>query len=124
MLPGGASGATPVHHACMVRSATGSLLTLLASAVRLVASVVGGLILLYAVFVFFEANPANPLVEFTGGVRRSLGGFTRDLFNPSDPKIAETVNSAIAALVWVVGGNLVSKVLTRLAPAGKAKTKA
>ena len=107
----------------MIRSAAGSLFTLLAAAVRLVASVVGGLILLYAVFVFFEANPTNPLVEFTGGVRRSLGGFTEDLFNPSDPKIAETVNSVIAALVWVVGGNLVSKAITKLAPAGKASAK-
>jgi len=105
----------------MIRSATGSLLTLLAAAVRLVGSVVGGLILLYAVFVFFEANPTNPLVEFTGGVRRSLGGFTEGLFNPSERKIAETVNSVIAALVWVVGGSLVSKAVTRLAPAGKAK---
>ena len=95
--------------------------TLLASAVRMVASVVGGLILLYAVFVFFEANPTNPLVEFTGWVRRSLGGFTEGLFNPSDPKIAETVNAALAALVWVVGGSVVSKAVTRLAPAGKAK---
>jgi hypothetical protein len=108
----------------MIRSATGSLLTLLAAAVRLVASVIGGLILLHAVFVFFEANPANPLVDFTAGVRRSLGGFTADLFNPSDPKIAETVNAVIAALVWIVGGNLVSKVLTRLAPAGRATSKA
>ena len=96
--------------------------TLLASAVRLVASVVGGLILLYAVFVFFEANPTNPLVEFTGGVRRSLGGFTEGLFNPSDPKIAETVNAALAALVWVVGGSVVSKAITRLAPSGKASS--
>ena len=108
----------------MIRSATGSALSLIAAAVRLVASVVGGLILLYAVFVFFEANPDNPLVEFTRGVRTSLGGFTTGLFNPSDPKIAETINAALAALVWVVGGNLVSRALTRLAPAGKAKTKA
>jgi hypothetical protein len=105
----------------MIRSATGSFLTLLAAAVRLVASVIGGLILLYAVFVFFEANPANPLVEFTQGVRSSLGGFTEGLFNPSDPKIAETVNSVIAALVWVVGGNLVSKAITRLAPRARSK---
>jgi hypothetical protein len=105
----------------MIRSTAGSFLTLLAAAVRLVASVIGGLILLYAVFVFFEANPANPLVEFTQGVRSSLGGFTEGLFNPSDPKIAETVNSVIAALVWVVGGNLVSKAITRLAPRARSK---
>jgi hypothetical protein len=108
----------------MIRSATGSLLSTLAAAVRLVASVIGGLILLYAVFVFFEANPDNPLVEFTGGVRRSLGGFTTGLFTPSDPKLAETINSVLAALVWVVGGNVVSKALVRLAPAGKARSKA
>jgi hypothetical protein len=107
----------------MIRSAAGSLVTLLASAVRLVASVVGGLILLYAVFVFFEANPANPLVEFTQGVRHSLGGFTEGLFNPSDPKIAETVNAALAALVWVVGGNVAAKAISRLAPA-RATTRA
>jgi hypothetical protein len=107
----------------MIRSAAGSVLSMLAAAVRLVASVIGGLILLYAVFVFFEANPDNPLVQFTGGVRRSLGGFTTGLFNPSDPKTAETVNSVLAALVWVVGGNLVSKALVRLAPSGAVKTK-
>jgi hypothetical protein len=105
----------------MIRSATGSLVNLLAAAARLVGSVVGGLILLYAVFVFFEANPANALVDFTGGVRRSLGGFTVGLFNPSDPKIAETVNSVIAALVWVVGGSLLSKAITKLAPRATSK---
>ena len=108
----------------MIRSATGSLLTLLAAAVRLVASVVGGLILLYAVFVFFEADPVNPLVEFTRGVRSSLGGFTEGLFTPADPKVAETINAVLAALVWVVGGNLVSKAIARLAPAGRATTRA
>jgi hypothetical protein len=105
----------------MIRSATGSLLTLLAAAVRLVASVIGGLILIYAVFVFFEANPTNPLVEFTRGVRDSLGAFTKGLFNPADPKIAETVNATLAALVWVVGGNLVCKAVTRLTPRTKSK---
>src|SRR3954462_356326 len=108
----------------MIRSATGSFPTLLAAAARRGGAGVGGLILLYAVFVFFEADPTNPLVEFTRGVRSSLGGFTEGLFNPSDPKIAETVNAVLAALVWVVGGNLVSKAITRLAPAGQAKSKA
>jgi hypothetical protein len=117
-----ASSAAPVHHACMIRTATSSLLTLLAAAVRLVASVVAGLILVYAVFTFFEANPGNPLVEFTAGVRDSLGWFTKDLFNPADPKLAETINAVLAAVVWVVLGNLLSKVITRLAP-GRARSK-
>ena len=77
----------------MIRNAAGSLLSALASLVRLVASVIGGLILLHAVFVFFEANPANGLVDFVAGVRQDLGSFTVDLFSPKDPKTAETVNS-------------------------------
>jgi hypothetical protein len=107
----------------MPRAVLTRVLTLLATAVRLVASVVGGLVLLHAVFVFFEANPANPLVEFTTGVRDTFAWFTRDLFSPGDPKLAETVNDALAAVVYVVVGNLLSKALVRLAP-GPAKVKA
>jgi hypothetical protein len=106
--------------AMAARNAASRVVTSIAAVVRLVSSVVGGLIVLYAVFVLFEANPANPIVEFTAGVRNDLGAFTRDLFTPDDPKIAETVNALIAAIVWVVVGNLLSKVITRLAPRTKA----
>jgi hypothetical protein len=90
--------------------------TLIASAVRLIASLVAVVILLHAVFTFFQANPANALVSAASDVRQGLGWFTVDLFRPSDPRIGETVNAAIAALVWVVVGNLVSKLIAKLAP--------
>ncbi|MGY1779170.1 hypothetical protein [Geodermatophilus sp. SYSU D01036] len=90
--------------------------TLVASAVRLVASLVAAVIVVHAVFTFFEANPANTLVSAAADVRENLGWFTVDLFRPSDPRIGETVNAAIAALVWVVVGTLVSRVLVKLAP--------
>lgn len=104
----------------MIRNATGSLLSALASVVRLVTSVIGGLILLYAVFVFFEANPDNAIVTFTRDVRNSLGGFTENLFTPDDKKIAETINAVLAALAWVLVGNIVSRVIARITPAKKA----
>jgi hypothetical protein len=94
---------------------------LLASVVRVVASVVAALIVVHAVFVLFEANPANPLVEFTAGWRDTFGWFTKDLFAPSDPKIAEAINDGLAALIWVVVGSLVSKLIVRLTPASRAK---
>lgn len=97
------------------------LFTTLATVVRVVASVIAALIVAHAVFVFFEANPANALVEFTRGIRDSFGWFTEDLFQPSDPKIAETINDALAALIWVVAGNLVSKLIVRLAPTSSAR---
>jgi hypothetical protein len=104
----------------MVTAGAARVLTLLATIVRVVCSVIAGLIVIHAVFVLFEANPANLLVEFTAGVRDTFGWFTKDLFAPSDPKIAEAINDGLAALIWVVVGSLVSKLLVRAAPASKA----
>jgi hypothetical protein len=104
----------------MISTGAARVLTLLATIVRVVCSVIAALFVILAVFVLFEANPANVLVEFTAGVRDTFGWFTRDLFAPSDPKIAEAVNDGLAALIWVVVGSLVSKLLVRLAPAPRA----
>jgi uncharacterized membrane protein YraQ (UPF0718 family) len=105
----------------MARTGSTRIFTLLATVVRVVCSVIGALIIAHAVFVFFEANPTNPLVEFTASIRDSFGWFTKDLFQPDDAKIGETINDALAALIWVVGGNLVSKLIVRLAPTSSAR---
>jgi hypothetical protein len=83
--------------------------------------VIAALIVIHALFVLFEANPDNFLVEFTTGWRDTFGWFTKDLFQPSDPKIAEAINDGLAALIWVVLGSVVSKLIVRFAPAPKAK---
>jgi hypothetical protein len=98
--------------------------SLLAAAVRLIASAIAALIIVHAVFVLFEANPANTLVTFTAGVRDSFGWFTKDLFSTSTPKFGEAINDALAGVVYVVLGNLVSKLITRVAPAPKARSSA
>ncbi len=105
----------------MASNGAARVFDLLATIVRVVCSVVAAVIVLHAVFVLFEANPANPLVTFTAGWRDTFGWFTKDLFTPSDPKIAETINDALAALIWVVVGSLVSKLIARLAPSSKAR---
>ena len=106
--------------AAMINGAA-RIFTLLATIVRVVCSVIAALIVIHAVFVLFEANPQNLLVAFTAGWRDTFGWFTTDLFTPSDPKIAEAVNDVLAALIWVVLGSLVSKLIVRLTPATKAK---
>lgn len=104
----------------MATSATARILTLVATVVRTVFAVIAAVIVVHAVFVLFEANPANVLVQFAADWRDSFGWFTKDLFTPSDPKVAEAVNSGLAALVWVVVGSLLSKLIVRLAPAPRA----
>ena len=98
--------------------------SLVASLVRAVAGVIAALILVHAVFVLFEANAQNVLVQFTAGVRDTFGWFTKDLFAPSDPKIAEAINDGLAALIWIVVGNLLSKLIVRFTPSSSGKVKA
>jgi hypothetical protein len=105
--------------AVLARNATSRVFTVLASAVRLVAAVLGGLMIVYALFVFFRANPGNPLVTFTGSIRTSFGWFTQNLFTMSDPRISETINAALAGLIYVVVGSFLSKLIVRFAPAAK-----
>jgi hypothetical protein len=105
----------------MASNGSARVVELAATIVRVVCSVIGALIVVHAVFVLFEATPTNPLVTFTTGWRDQFGWFTKDLFTPSDPKIAEAINDGLAALIWVVVGSLVSKLIVRFAPTAKAK---
>jgi type IV secretory pathway VirB10-like protein len=107
----------------MAVTGTARTFGLLGSIVRTVASVIGGLIIVHAVFVLFGANSHNVLVQFTAGIRDSFGWFTKNLFQPSDKKMAEAINDALAGFIWVFLGSLVAKFIARLAPASSGKDK-
>ena len=104
----------------MASNGSARVFELVATIVRVVCSVIAALIVIHAVFVLFEANPTNPLLTLAAGWRDTFGWFTKNLFTPSDPKIAEAINDGLAALIWVVLGSLVSKLIVRLTPATKA----
>ena len=96
-------------------------LEVVATVVRVVCAVIAALILVHAAFVRFEANRANTLVELTESVRNTFDWFTRDLFTKPNPKMAEVINDALAAVIYVVLGSMVSKLIVRFAPASKAR---
>ena len=105
----------------MAVTGTARVFGLVGSLVRTVASVIGGLIIVHAVFVLFGANPGNVLVQFTAGIRDSFGWFTKNLFQPSDHKMGEAINDALAGFIWVFLGSLAAKFIARLAPSSKPK---
>jgi hypothetical protein len=107
----------------VIRNGLASVIGLIATLVRVVCSVIGALIVVHAAFVLFDANPHNVLVQFTAGIRDTFGWFTKNLFTPKDAKIGQAINDALAGLIWVVVGNLASKLILRFAPAKKAKDK-
>ena len=89
----------------------------------MVCSVIAALIVIHAVFVLFGANRQNILVEFTTSVRDTFGWFTKNLFQPSDHKMGEAINDALAGFIWVFLGSLLAKFIARLAPASSGKDK-
>src|SRR3954453_19731865 len=100
----------------MASNGAARLFTLVRWIVRIFCSVVAALIVVHAVFVLFEANPQNMLVEFTAWWRDVFGWFTKDLFAPSDPKIAGAGNGGLAALIWGAVGRPAPKLIGRFAP--------
>ena len=106
----------------MASPGSARVFSLLATIVRVVCSVIAALIVVHAVFVLFEANPDNALVQFTAAWRDTFGWFTKNLFTPSDPKIAEAINDGLAALIWVVLGSLLSKLIVSFAPTATTKS--
>ena len=108
----------------MASPGSARVFSLLATIVRVVCSVIAALIVVHAVFVLFEANPDNALVQLTAAWRDTFGWFTKNLFTPSDPKTAEAINDGLAALIWVVLGSLLSKLIVRLTPASSSKANA
>jgi len=105
-------------------SSVGRILGMVAAVVRTVCAVIAAVILVYAVFILFDANPANGLVSFTRGVYQDFGGFTENLFSTSNPKFGVAINVALAAVIWIVAGSIVSKLIVRFAPSGSSKAKA
>jgi hypothetical protein len=56
-------------------------------------------------------------------VRDTFGWFTENLFRMDDPALAEAIDDAAAALIYVVLGNAASKLVLRFAPSAKADAK-
>src|ERR1700712_3787588 len=105
-------------------SSVGRIVGIVAAVVRTVCAVIAAVILVYAIFILFGANPTNGLVSFTRGFYQDFGGFTDNLFSTSNPKFGQAINVAIAAVIWVVAGSIVSKLIVRFAPSGSSKAKA
>ena len=106
-------------------SNVGRILGIVAAVVRGVAAVIAAVILVYAIFVLFDANPQNGLVSFTSSIYDDFGGFTKDLFHTSsNPKYGVAINVGLAAVIWIVAGSVLSKLIVRFAPSGTTKTKA
>lgn len=97
------------------RRAGGSGLLLIARVVLfaalLVALIIGAAILLRVL----DANTANSIVKAVQDAGKALVGPFKDIFKIDKPKVSVAVNWGLAALVYLLVGGLIARVLRRVA---------
>lgn len=85
----------------------------LARIVRLIGSVVAGLIVLGIAFVVFEANPGNSIVEWVTDAARWLVGPFKNLFTIESQDWRVIVNWGLAAIAYLVVSRAIARLLAR-----------
>lgn len=91
----------------------GRTLAWLGTFVRIIAATISFVLLLYVVFTVFEANPRNGIVTFVSDLAHPLSWGFRDLFTPDDPKVRVAVNYLIAAVIYIIVGTALGRIIAR-----------
>jgi hypothetical protein len=98
--------------------AFGSVLLMIARAIRLIVSVIALIIVVAIVLKVFSANAGNVVVRDIHDVAKTLVGPFNDLFSIKNPKVGTAVNWGIAAAVWFFVGGFIASLIARFAPRG------
>lgn len=98
--------------------AVGSLLLVLARAVRIVTGLAALIIVVAIVLRVASANPGNVIVRDIHDVANTLVGPFKNVFSLKNPKASIAVNWGLAALVWLIVGGVIASLISRIAPTG------
>jgi len=105
-----------------VGTGTGTALALaagtLARLVRLAAGVVAAIIVTGVLLVVLNANPTNDIVSAIHDAARALVGPFDGMFTLDSAKATLAVNWGIAALVYLMIGGLIARVIAQIGIAG------
>ncbi len=97
------------------RWAAGSLLLALSRLVRLVTGLVVAVIVVAIVLRLLSANPGNAIVRDIHDAGSTLVGPFRNIFSLHDPKAALGVNWGVAAVVYLIVGSFIARLIVRMA---------
>lgn len=84
-----------------------------ANVVRFVVGLVVTIFVLHVLFVVLDANAANSVVSLVYALAKTLVLGFGDVFTPHDAVIGVVLNYGLAAVVYLVVGELVVKALRR-----------
>lgn len=84
-----------------------------ANVIRIVVGAVVAIFALHVLFVIFDANRGNEFVSFVYLMAKTLVLGLGDVFTPGDALLGVILNYGLAALVYLVVGQLVIKAVRR-----------
>ncbi|GAC1319086.1 MAG: hypothetical protein NVSMB25_09360 [Thermoleophilaceae bacterium] len=84
---------------------------MLAGLITLIAGLIALLIVVGIAFVVLKANPHNSIVVDVHDAAKSLVGPFDGLFKPKNPKLAIGIDWGIAAILYVIVGRLLARVV-------------
>jgi len=105
----GRAGRARAHAGHAARRGLGGV----ARIVRLITSVVVGLIVVGIVLVLLEANRDNAIVDWLGGAADTLSQPFHGIFTPDGRKAQVAVNWGLAAVIYALVGGFIARLLRR-----------
>jgi len=90
----------------------------LARLIRLAAGTVAAIIVAGILLIVLEANPANDIVSAVHDAAQAMVGPFDGMFELDDPKAAVAVNWGIAALVYLIIGAVIARIIASIGVAG------
>lgn len=97
-----------------VRAMRGRTAGAVASLVVVAATAAAIILALHVVFVIFDTNPNNGIVEFVNGFADTLVWQFEGLFVPDSESLRVLINFGLAAVVYLVVGRIVAGLVRRL----------
>jgi hypothetical protein len=90
----------------------------LARLIRFAAGIVAAIIVAGILLIVLEANPANDIVSAVHDAAQALVGPFDGMFELDDPKAAVAVNWGIAAVVYLIIGAVIARIIASIGVAG------
>jgi hypothetical protein len=99
-----------------LRALASKSLTLAASVIRILTVIFAAILVIHVVLTVASANPQNGITTFFADAANNLTLGIGDLFLPASESLRVILNYGIAAVVWLLIGVVIAKILNALAP--------
>jgi hypothetical protein len=96
----------------------GTVMVTIAWIVRILTALAAGIIVAAILLRVLNANPSNTIVRDIHDIGQTLVGPFKNLFSIKNAKLGITVNWGLAALVWLIAGGFIARLIARAAPRG------